>query len=716
MVKVKKPEKKVLTIALAGNPNSGKTSIFNQLVGARQKVANWAGVTVERVEGQMSYNGQKLRIVDLPGTYSLTPYSQEEVIARNFLLEEHPDIVINVLDGTNLSRNLYLTTQLMEMRIPMVIAINMFDEVTAAGICVDVASLSKLFGVPVIPVSAKKNKGLKVLLDAVTQRKARTSLSYKLEYYAEIEQQAHCLFSILQKDRDLVERFPVDWLAVKALEKDTYVYKLLHDRPLWLELEPCLKRSIAYLEKHFEQDIVTTLVESRYSFINGALKESVVFAKRRQRTVTDIVDDVVLNRVLGLPIFFFLMWLMFQLTFTLGEAPMRWLEALFHVLSHTVSAVLPAGIFRSVLVDGVIAGVGGVLVFLPNILILFLLISLLETTGYMARAAFVVDKAMHAIGLHGRSFIPMILGFGCSVPAFMACRTLKNRGDRLTTMLIIPFISCGAKLPVYVLLIGAFFSKALAGNMLFGIYMFGVFVAVLMAKVLKSTMFKGLSEPFVMELPPYRMPSVYSILVHVWEKAVMYLHKAGTILLGFAILIWFLSNFPSNTAITQKYESQIRLVQLNQSFEERKRTYEVSMLERERAAEQLAYSYAGRAGKLIEPLIKPLGFNWQIGVALIAGFAAKEVVVSTLSVIYSLSSSSTAELQKALAGSPSFSPLIALSLMIFVLLYVPCMAATAVFHKEVGNTKWTVFYIFFTIGTAYICSFLVYQGGKLLGF
>ena len=709
-------KKKKITIALAGNPNSGKTSIFNQLVGARQKVANWPGVTVERVEGSCSFKGLDYTIVDLPGTYSLTPYSQDEVIARNYLLEQKPDVVINVVDGTNLSRNLYLTTQLLEMRVPVIVAVNMYDEVQHAGTKIDTKMLQELLGVPVIAVSAKKNTGLQKLLETASQAFILKQSVSKLEYYDEVEVEAKCLFDILKKDHELVEHFPIDWLAIKVLEKDTFVYKFLHERPVWLELETCLKKSIHRLEKHFEQDVTTTLVESRYAFINGLMKECVTFSKQKAKTITDVVDDLVLNRIVGLPIFFLLMWLIFQLTFTLGEVPMGWLASFFHWVSHTVTISLPAGLFRSVLVDGVIAGVGGVLIFLPNILILFLLISLLETTGYMSRAAFVVDKAMHVIGLHGRSFIPMILGFGCSVPAFMACRTLRNRADQLTTMLIIPFISCGAKLPVYVLLIGAFFPKAMAGNVLFGIYMFGVLVAIIMAKILKTVLFKGLSEPFVMELPPYRMPSLYGIFIHVWEKAVLYLRKAGTVLLGFAILIWFLSNFPIDQAVAKKYEYRMNLIQIDQSFSARQRSYILSSVEREKAAALLAHSYAGRAGKLIEPLIRPLGFNWQIGIALIAGFAAKEVVVSTLGVIYSLSNASPAELQTALVQSHSFSPLIALTLMVFVLLYVPCMAATAVFHKEAGHWKWTWFYIFFTIGTAYFFSFLVYQIGKIAGY
>ncbi|MBU0580788.1 MAG: ferrous iron transport protein B [Candidatus Margulisbacteria bacterium] len=706
---------KKIKVAIAGNPNSGKTSVFNRLVGARRHVGNWPGVTVEKAVGICKYRGYQIEFIDLPGTYSLSAYSKEEIIARNYLIQEKPDVVLNVIDGTNLERNLYFTTQLMEMKVPLVLAINIYDEVEQQKIKIDIKQLAKLLGVYLVPTSTKSGKGMTTLLAEIINRYKNKKVAYKMEYYEDIEEKVKEIVNILEKDKELENKYSKVWLAIKLLEKDSQVYKILHDRPVWIELEPLLNKEIKYLEKHFKQDVMATLTESRYAFIHGALQETVEYTEKEAASLTDIIDNVLINRVLGLPIFLFLMWLVFQLTFTLGEIPMLWLERLFEIFGHTLSTILPAGFIKALLVDGVIAGVGGVLVFLPNILILFLAISLLETTGYMSRAAFVMDRIMHRIGLHGRSFIPMLMGFGCSVPAFMACRTLKNENDRLATALVIPFMSCGAKLPVYVLLTGAFFPKEMAGNILFGIYIFGVIVAVIMAKLLKTYVFRGLSEPFVMELPPYRLPALSSILVHVWEKAWMYLRKAGTVILGFAVVIWFLSNLPTSPSIEKEYGTKINLIQFNKTLSERKKVSEIIKIEHEKASEQLAYSYAGKIGKSIEPLIRPLGFNWEIGVALVAGFAAKEIVVSTLGTIYAIEGGSEA-LRENLRDSPHFSPLIALSLMVFVLLYVPCIAATAVFHKEMGAWKWTWFYIFFTTGTAYFFSLVVYQGGRLLGF
>lgn len=706
---------KKIKIALIGNQNSGKTSLFNRIVGANQKIGNWAGVTIEKYEGVKKYKNLEFHFVDLPGIYSLTPYTPEEKIARDYLFVTKPDVIINVLDSTNLDRNLYLTTQLLELQRPFIVVLNMYDELKRGGVKIDVPELSRLFGLEFLPISARTGLGIDRLLVRIAELALQPvdPLPTKFSHYPDIENEIKMIQSVLCQDDKLACLYPCRWLALRLLEGDERVYQLLNERPLRIKVEPLLRASIERLEKHFEQDMRTTIVESRYAFIRGALHETMTVGKKAN-AVSHFIDDLLINRIMGLPIFFGIMWLLFQLTFSLGQVPMGWLEQCFKELAQLIGSFVPNGLIKSLLIDGIIAGVGGVLVFVPNILILFMGISFLEGTGYMARAAFVVDKAMHRIGLHGRSFIPMILGFGCTVPAFLSCRTLKDRADRLTTMLVLPFISCSAKLPVYVLLIGAFFPKHNAGNLLFGIYFFGIILAAIMAKLLKVFIFRGVSEPFVMELPPYRMPSLKNILIHTWEKAGLYLRKAGTVLLFFAVVIWFMTNFPASPQVDQKYGTKIQMITYNRSFSERQRDQQISALKNLQASEQLSYSLAGRLGKLIEPAIKPLGFNWEIGVALVSGFAAKEVVVSTLSTIYAQHGEDST--LNSLRQSSSFSPLVALSLMIFVLLYVPCIAATTVFHKEVNNWHWTWFYLFFTTGTAYLSSFAVFQLGKLLGY
>lgn len=609
--------KKNILVALAGNPNSGKTSLFNSIVGAHLKVGNYPGVTIEKTEGALKYKNYKITFVDLPGTYSLSPYSPEEIITKNFILEEKPDVVLNVVDGTNLERNLYLTSQLMELQTNMLIALNMYDEVLQQGTKIDVKQLQTILGCHIVPTSATRHKGLDKLLIHIVKI-----------YEQKI---------IIAKNK----------LSYDPLEKDQ-----------------------------------TILAENRYAFINGAITETVEYLDKPIRTITDWIDALVINRLLGIPIFLFIMWGIFQLTFRLGEAPMGWIEQGIGWLDGLVSGLLPENMLTSLLVDGIIEGAGGVLSFLPNILLLFLGIAFLEATGYMARAAFVVDKLMHRIGLHGKSFIPMLTGFGCSVPAFMACRTLKNPADRITTMLIIPFMSCGAKLPVYLLLIGAFFPTQMAGNILFGVYLFGILFALFSALIFKKFLFKGESEPFVMELPPYRLPALKYLFIQMWIKAQLYLKKAGTIILLASVLIWMCTSFP---VLPENYSGE---------------------------ATPIEYSLAGRLGKVIEPAIKPLGFDWKIGIALVTGIAAKEIVVSTLSTIYALEhikEETIFSLSDRLKQDSIFTLPTALSLLVFVLLYVPCLAATVVFHKEAGNLKYTGIYFFYTCGTAWLMSFLVYQ-------
>ncbi|MDR1996743.1 MAG: ferrous iron transport protein B [Candidatus Margulisbacteria bacterium] len=610
-------KKKEILVALAGNPNSGKTSLFNSIVGTHLKVGNYPGVTIEKTEGLLKYKDYKITFVDLPGTYSLSPYSPEEVITKDFIVKESPDVVLNVVDGTNLERNLYLTTQLMELGANMLIALNMYDEVLQQGTKIDFKQLQRILGCHVVPTSAVRKEGLTRLLEHI----------------------------------------------VKIYEQRIIISK----------------NKLGYDPQ--ESDPVA-LAENRYAFINGAVAETVEYLDKPIKTITDWVDALVINRLLGIPIFLLVMWVIFQLTFQLGEVPMGWIETGITGLSDLVSALLPESLLTSLLVDGVIAGAGGVLSFVPNILLLFLGISFLEATGYMSRAAFVVDKLMHKVGLHGKSFIPMLTGFGCSVPAFMACRTLKNPADRITTMLIIPFMSCGAKLPVHLLLISAFFPAHLAGNVLFAVYIFGILVALLSAFLFKKFLFKGESEPFVMELPPYRLPSLKYLFIQSWIKLQLYLKKAGTIILLVSVLIWGLTSFPG---LPEDYSGEFSPIE---------------------------YSLAGRLGKIIEPTIKPLGFDWKIGIALVTGIAAKEVVVSTLGTIYSLEDADLEDeeataLKDKLHRDPVFTIPTVLALLAFVLLYVPCLAASAVFHKEAGSIKYTCIYFVYTTGAAWLAAFFI---------
>ena len=727
-------EFKEISVALAGNPNSGKTSLFNGLIGRHLKVGNWAGVTIEKYEGFIEYEGYKIKIVDLPGTYSLTAYSPEEVITRNYIIEEKPDVIVNVLDGTNLERNLYLTTQLMELEVNSVIALNMYDEVKEQKIEIDFKQLEKLLGSHIIPTNSIKKEGFKSLLNHIVRVHTGilTVAKNKLSFSEEVEKNIERLTDIIKGDQTLSDKYHPRWLAIKLLENDQLTYSAAKERAIWLNIEKELLEIIPKYEDMFDSSPAMTIAEDRHSFIRGAIKETVEYPKEIKKTLTDYIDSVLINRVLGLPIFLALMWLIFQFTFKLGEAPMGWIETFFGFLEKTAADIIAPGLLQSVIVDGIIAGVGGVLVFLPSILLLFLALAFMEGTGYMARAAFVVDKILHKVGLHGKSFIPMITGFGCSVPAFMSCRTLKSKADRITTMMIIPFMSCGAKLPVYILLIGAFFPVAYAGNILFAVYLFGIIVAILSAKLLKTSLFKGESEPFVMELPPYRMPTLKAVLIQMWIKAYMYIKKAGTIVLLASVIIWAAGNFPVSREINKTYAEKTHAVQCNQMFDKvqkEKQSVELGRfdghnprhdtlqsLENMRLSKQLEYSYAGRMGKFIEPVIRPIGFDWRIGISLVAGLAAKEVVVATMGTIYSLGGEAdegSSDLAAALRNDKKYDMATALSLMIFVLLYVPCLAATIVFHKEAGAWKWTGIYIAYSMIIAWVLSFAVYRISKL---
>jgi len=704
---------KTIKAAFAGNPNSGKTSLFNAIAGTNLKVGNWSGVTVEKYEAEVEYEGYTINFVDLPGTYSLTAYSPEETVARDYIESKEADVIINVADGTNLERSLYLSVQLLELQPKTIMALNMYDEVEEKGIKIDFKMLQQLLGSHVIPVSAAKKTGLESLLSHIVRlyEGKITPPEGKITYSDEVEGAIEKLQLIIEADPLMSSKLKPRLAAIKLLEQDAFTYNVARHSPAWIRLEPELPPILKNLEAAVKMNIQKKIAEDRHAFVRGAFKETVTEKEQDKKTATDIIDSVLINRVLGLPVFFVIMWLIFQMTFKLGEAPMGWIETFFNWIGNTAAKNISNNLLRSIVADGIVAGVGGVLVFLPNILLLFFGLSFLEATGYMARAAFVVDKAFHKIGLHGKSFIPMVTGFGCSVPAFMACRTLKNRGDRLATMMVIPFMSCGAKLPVYVLLIGAFFPENAAGNILFGVYLFGILVAVASAKLFKSTVFKGQSEPFVMELPVYRMPSLQSVLMQMWMKAWMYMKKAGTTILAASLIIWFASNFPVNHKLADEYAQKTAAVENMKTIPESEKQDIIKNLRNELAGRELEYSFAGKFGKVVEPLIKPLGFDWRVGVALTAGIAAKEIVVSTMGTIYSLGDigEETSPLKEKLRADPAYNTASALALIIFVLLYVPCMAATAVFHKETGRLKITLFYIAYSMATAWVLSFMVYR-------
>lgn len=684
-----------ITVGLAGNPNAGKTTVFNALTGARQHVGNYPGVTVEKKEGVCRFQGREIHIVDLPGTYSLTAYSMEELVARQFVVHEKPDVIVDIVDASNLERNLYLTTQFIELDQPTVVALNMIDVAEHSGKKIDHALLGELLGVPMVPTAAAKGVGMQELLAKVVEvADGKQRPLVPMRFGRELEQhisEVQALLTATEQSGELSPR----WVAIKLLEDDSAVREhITRTEPDAEAILRAVDAARAHIEQVVGDDAEVAIADQRYGLASGAVRQAMHHDQLQRMDWSDAVDRVLVNRALGLPIFVAMMWIMFEMVFRLGAPPMGWIEAGFVALSDAAAAALPEGPLRSLVVDGIIGGVGGVLVFVPNIMLLFLAISLLEDSGYMARAAFVVDRIMHHVGLHGKSFIPMLVGFGCTVPAVMATRTLDQRRDRLVTMLVVPFMSCGARLPVYILLAGAFFPAETAGKVIFAIYALGVLVAMLMAYVLRKALLTGPTTPFVMELPPYRLPTVRGIAIHVWERAWQYVKKAGTVILAFAVMMWVLLTYPTIPA------SQLE-----------------GLSEGDATRAALEYTAAGRIGKAIEPVLRPLGFDWRIGVALIAGLGAKEVVVSTLATAYSLSSEDpeARDLRAALRSDPGLSPLSATALMVFVLLYVPCLATVAVILRESASLKVTVFAVVYTTAIAWVGALIVYQGGRLLG-
>ncbi len=709
----------MITIALAGNPNSGKSTIFNNLTGIRQHVGNYPGVTVEKKEGSLKYENYDINVVDLPGTYSLTAYSVDEIVARNFVVEEKPDVVIDVIDASNLERNLYLAVQIMELGVPLILALNMADIASKQGLAIDKDKLAELLGVPIVLTVATRKVGMNDLLDeAINMVEGKSRLKRTtVRYGREIEEELAKLSEILTQDKDLTERYRARWLALKILEQDSEVIKNIKQSPVGDKALKQAEKSAGHLRGIFGDDAEAIIAERRYGFISGACDEAVIRTYEIRHTTSDKIDMILVNRVLGLPIFLVLIWLTFKIVFAASEPMMGWLEAFLGWLGAVVGGALPEGsTIQSLIVDGIIGGVGSVLVFVPIIYLLFLAMSFLEDSGYLARAAFIMDRFMHKIGLHGRSFIPMLLGFGCNLPAIMATRTIEDEKDRFVTILINPFMSCGARLPVYALFIGAFFSEKQASNVLFSIYVLGIIVAVVSAKIFRKYLLKGEAAPFVMELPPYRMPTLRGLLIHMWERGVVYLKKAGTIILAGCVMMWFLSNFPWNPQYSRDYGVLIEAPGQDEQT--------INHLKNEMAFEKMEKSYAGRLGRAIAPVFKPLGFDdWRLAVGLVGGFIAKEIVVGTLGTLYSVgeadeeSQTLRSALQEAKRpdGRKRYDQLVAYAVMVFVLLYIPCIATIAVIKRETNSWKWPIFALFYTSAVAWVAAFIIYQGGRLFG-
>lgn len=669
-----------IVIALAGNPNSGKTTVFNELTGSHQHVGNWPGVTVEHKEGTARRNGRTFRVIDLPGIYSLSAYSQEEVIARDFLLNERVDVIVNVVDASNLERNLYLTTQLLELGLPTVLALNMVDVAASMGQQIDVDKFASLMGVAVVPTVAAKGEGMGEILDEALAlvengyeppRSARHSPEVEIEVSKLLDR-----LSCSPAHPCAIGPEPMRWLVIKSLERDKEAIRRLTECSV--DPQDTLRKvdeTRRHLEHGFGGDLEAVIADGRYGFIGGLMREVVTRTAAPDRiAASDRIDDVLLHRWLGIPIFLTLMWLTFKLTFDIGGLFTNWIEMGVSALGTWASGALPPGPLASLIVNGVIAGVGGVIVFVPSIAIIFVIISFLEDSGYMARAAFLMDRSMHLVGLHGKSFIPLLMGFGCNVPAVMATRTLETREDRLLTILINPLMSCTARLPIYILFTGVFFSQS-GAMVIFSIYALGVILAVASGKLFRKLFFHKAASPFVMELPPYRMPTLKGTALHVWERTSMFLSKAGTVILAASVVIWALGSLPWGV----KFASEQSLV--------------------------------GHIGRAIEPIVRPLGFDWKAAVALLFGIGAKEIVVSTLGVLYG--GGHRGGLQSALATS--FTPLTAYAFMVVSLIYIPCIATIAAIKRETNSWKWTLFAVGYSLTLAYAMGFLVYRLGMAVG-
>ena len=716
MAEIAKGKRRTINVALVGNPNCGKTSLFNIASGLHEHVGNYSGVTVDAKEGFFDFQGYHFRIIDLPGTYSLSTYTPEEIYVRKHIIEETPDIIVNVVDASNLERNLYLTTQLIDMNVKMVIALNMYDELEHNGNRLDHEKLGELIGIPMVPTVGRTGQGLDKLFhviiesyegsDYVTKdikKQVRNEVMDDMkEWHKGVEsdkhQEDHHLFfrhihvnhgPVLEKSIEAIKKeitrnevirykYSTRFLSIKLLENDKDIERIVSSLPNGNDILTVRNREVANIMKAMNEDSEQAITDAKYGFITGALKETFRENNLEREQTTRVIDSIVTHRIWGYPIFFLFLYIMFEGTFVMGEYPMMGIEWLVEQFGHFVSAYMPNGPLKDLVIDGIIGGVGGVIVFLPNILILYFFISLLEDSGYMARAAFIMDKIMHRMGLHGKSFIPLIMGFGCNVPAIMASRMIEDRKCRLITMLVNPLMSCSARLPIYLVLVGAFF-PTFGSLILLGIYATGILLAVLMARLFSRFLVKGDDTPFVMELPPYRIPTAKAIFRHTWEKGAQYLKKMGGVIMIASIIIWFLGYFPRGS-----YET---------------------------VAEQQEHSYIGQIGKAIEPVIEPLGFDWKLGVGLLSGVGAKELVVSTLGVLYT----NEEDIESVnLSERIPITPIVALGYMLFVLIYFPCVATLVAIKQESGSWKWAVFAAFYTTALAWIIAFVINILGKLV--
>lgn len=800
-----------IRIALAGNPNCGKTTIFNNITGAKQHVGNYPGVTVEKKEGECTFSGKDLLFIDLPGTYSLTARSLDELVARNVIINDEPDVLVNVIDASNLERNLYLAAQLLELERPLVMALNMSDVAKEMGVHIDIKKLSELTGATIVETVGRNNVGTTELLQAVIDvAKEAKKPSATIDYGPELEPAIRDIVNELEKADTIT--YPLRWVAIKLLEADPDVIKKVK---AFERTEAVLAKAEQWREELKDKvDLEIIFQEFRHSFAVATYNNAIKGTPKEIETRSDRIDKVLTHRIWGLPIFVFVMWLLFNLVNTIGAYPQGWIEDAFTALGDWAGAVIPEGQLNSLVVDGIIAGVGAVMSFVPLIVLLFLGIAFLEDTGYMARAAFVMDRIMRACGLHGKSFIPLLMGYGCSIPTIMGARILDNNRDRMITILVSQFMTCSARLPVYTLFIGAFFPVAQRGNVLAAIYFAGIVLAIVMAKIFRKFLFPGESEPFVMELPPYHMPTLKSVLMHMWERAFLYLKKAGTFILAASVLIWFLASYPQDVPmsqdfdaardqVTQEYEARDNaiLLQYGIATDEQKapvmamvdemtaiqteqdeaaaeegeeeigdeglngeaaatdeaataedanaapevpdyfhdlqvanadafpvawaiylnnqeKDEAIGELDQKESTEKLEGSYVASIGKFIEPVMRPLGFDWKMSVSLVTALAAKEVMVSTLGTLYSIAADEDNEqpLQVYLRQDPSFTPLVAVGLMMFVLIYPPCFAAMAVFKREAGGWGWLTFFVVYSTALAWVAVFIVYNGGRLLGF
>ena len=737
---VKKSTEKVIKIALVGNPNSGKTTLFNYASGANEHVGNYAGVTIGTKTAHFNHNGYRLEITDLPGTYSLSAYSPEEKFVREHLVNNDPDVVLNIIDASNLERNLFLTTQIIDLEIKTVIGLNMYDEFEHSGSKLNYQELGNMMGIPFVPTVASRGIGLNELLEKIIEvheGKCQTSRKVHISYNLDLELKIRDLQATLQDYDCEFENLGSRYVAIKLIENDTEIVETVSKTDQGLDLILEAQKSREVIEETLTEDIQSLFIDARYGFIDGALKRTLIQNGQKKRHRLE-VDDILTHKIWGYPIFLFIMWLIFQATFVIGQYPMDWIESGVSFLGNLIDLLMTDGPLKSLLINGIIGGVGGVIVFLPNILILFFSISFLEDTGYMARAAFLMDKLMQKMGLQGKSFIPLIMGFGCNVPAIMATRTLENRNHRLLTMLINPFMSCSARLPVYILIIGAIFPDN-SGSILFGIYSLGILLAIIVSMVLNKIMIKTDNVPFVMELPPYRRPTLKASIMHMWFKSVQYLKKMGGIILLASIIIWALGHYPVNVEESRNYDELYAQVNADYLLETSSVTtvdqqtmlnselqYKTDSIQSLRLSEHQEKSYIGQIGKFIEPVMRPLGFDWKMSVALLTGIAAKEVVISTMGVLYQAEPNADENSQSLMnnlkaqdytsgpkIGEKVFTPLASMAFLVFVLIYFPCVAVVAAIKNESGEWKWAIFSIVLTTTMAWVMALAVFQIGSI---